>query len=336
MACVGFLQCTLKVLNFFLTLVGAGVILYSLWALDQWYVHLPPNSGAPGPDAFGPSSVAISSYSSLPVGMEVPFQDMVSDKVGPDSADTFSESQLASSEQQPKEDLIFGRPLFIMAPVNGLSFSLFPKNMPAPWFIYAFLGVGVITCIITITGHIAAEITSACCLSCYTFCLGLLLVVQAAAAAAIFFDKNWYKDIPDDPTGELDKIRDFITDNFDICKWIALAIVIVEVLGLLLAMVLRSVSGAARRAGYDSDDDYLAPRATARQPLLNRQATQTAQAAAASPAENRPTRTDAWSNRMREKYGLDTAEFTYNPESRRFTQPAAPSTEEKKGWCTIM
>jgi hypothetical protein len=39
------------------------------------------------------------------------------------------------------------------------------------------------------------------------------------------------QDIPDDPTGQLDKVEKFVEDNLDICKWVALGVLIVEVSG---------------------------------------------------------------------------------------------------------
>jgi hypothetical protein len=76
----------------------------------------------------------------------------------------------------------------------------------------------------------------------------------------------------------------------------------VQILGLFFAMILRAVSSNARRTGYDSDDDYLAPRSNGRQPLLNRQVNQSNPATTpGSTADNRPVRNDAWSTRMREK-----------------------------------
>ncbi|KAG0596750.1 hypothetical protein M758_UG282100 [Ceratodon purpureus] len=211
-----------------------------------------------------------------------------------------------------------------------------PK-LPAPWFIYAFLGVGITTLLITCTGHIAAETSHNFCLSCY-LCLQILLVIaQLILAGFLFFDKHWRQDLPDDPTGQLDKVEKFIEDNLDTCKWVALGVLIVEALSLFFAMTLRAISADSRRPGYDSDEEY-APR----QPLLNRQNNQAAPQAGA-PAGAPPSRTavrnDAWSARMREKYGLDTTEFTYNPEeSRRFAQQnqATPSTENKPNRCTIM
>lgn len=37
------------------------------------------------------------------------------------------------------------------------------------------------------------------------------------------------QDLPDDPTGQLDKVEKFVEDNLDICKWVALGVLIVEV-----------------------------------------------------------------------------------------------------------
>ena len=36
MSCQGFLQCILKLINFLLTLVGAYMIVYSLWMYKEW------------------------------------------------------------------------------------------------------------------------------------------------------------------------------------------------------------------------------------------------------------------------------------------------------------
>jgi hypothetical protein len=37
------------------------------------------------------------------------------------------------------------------------------------------------------------------------------------------------QDIPEDPTGELDKVEKFVEKNLDICKWAALSVVVMEV-----------------------------------------------------------------------------------------------------------
>lgn len=37
------------------------------------------------------------------------------------------------------------------------------------------------------------------------------------------------QDLPYDPTGELDSLRSFIEENIDVCKWVGLAVVIIQV-----------------------------------------------------------------------------------------------------------
>jgi hypothetical protein len=71
-----------------------------------------------------------------------------------------------------------------------------------------------------------------------------------------------------------------------------------QALLFLLALIVRAVN---RPADYDSDDELINPRQQARQPLLNRQAGTPAGLPVAGAIDQRPSRNDAWSARMREK-----------------------------------
>lgn len=134
-------------------------------------------------------------------------------------------------------------------------------NYPAPWFMYAFLGLGITLCVITCTGHIAAETANGCCLYLYILFVCLLLILEAAVAADVFLNRNWEKDFPEDPSGNLAEFEDFVRSNFEICKWIGLTIVSIQGLSLLLAMILKAL-GPHRY--HDTGDDY----ASDRVPLL--------------------------------------------------------------------
>lgn len=162
----------------------------------------------------------------------------------------------------------------------------------------------------------------------------LLILVELGVAAFIFFDKSWMEEIPTDKTGNFDEIYEFLEDHWKIVKWVALGAVILEAVIFLLALIVRA---ANRPADYDSDDEYIGgPRQQTRQPLINRQPVPATGASAANTLDQRPSRNDAWSTRMREKYGLDTSEFTYNPsESGRYQQAATQPTEERGG-CIVM
>ncbi|KAG6518340.1 hypothetical protein ZIOFF_021744 [Zingiber officinale] len=156
---------------------------------------------------------------------------------------------------------------------------------------------------------------------------------ELAAAALIFFDHTWKELIPDDKTGNFSIIYDFLDDNWKIAKWVALGAIILEGLLFVLALVVRASNRAAE---YDSDDEYIAPRSTIRQPLMNRQGAAATGVPVLGSFDHRPSRNDAWSQRMREKYGLDTSEFTYNPSDPSRYQQATVSQTEEKGCCTIL
>ncbi|MQL88632.1 hypothetical protein Taro_021191, partial [Colocasia esculenta] len=136
----------------------------------------------------------------------------------------------------------------------------------APWFIFTFLGLGISLCVITCSGHIAAETANGHCLSCVSFSpihymvlVFLLVLLEASITADVFLNRSWEEDFPEDPTGRFDELKDFVRSNFEMCKWIGLMIVGAQALSILLAMVLRAL-GPDREGDYDSDDDYIPTR----------------------------------------------------------------------------
>ncbi|KAG9452230.1 hypothetical protein H6P81_005134 [Aristolochia fimbriata] len=227
------------------------------------------------------------------------------------------------------ELMTLGRPMML---VVSLSANILDK-LPRAWFIYLFIAVGVILFVISCFGCIGAATRNGCCLSCYSVLVILLILVEVGCAAFIFFDHSWKEVIPTDKTGNFDMINDFLEKNWNIARWVALGAVVLQVLSFILALVIRA---ANRPPEYDSDDEYIAPRSTIRQPLVSRQGAAATGIPVTGTLENRPNRSDAWSTRMREKYGLDTSEFTYNPsESNRYQQATAPPAEERSV-CTVM
>eukprot|EP00271_Cylindrocystis_brebissonii_P012898 TRINITY_DN32403_c0_g1_i1.p1 TRINITY_DN32403_c0_g1~~TRINITY_DN32403_c0_g1_i1.p1 ORF type:complete len:223 (-),score=38.18 TRINITY_DN32403_c0_g1_i1:693-1361(-) len=119
-------------------------------------------------------------------------------------------------------------------------------ELPAPWFIYAVIGAGGIICLVTFTGAVAAEVNAACCLTTYQLGVALMLLIQGLLAAYLFFNKTWDSDIPDDPTGELEKLRELIEQNIDILKWFGLGILLIQLIVITLAMVLRAMNDSER------------------------------------------------------------------------------------------
>lgn len=136
-------------------------------------------------------------------------------------------------------------------------------HAPTPWFTYTVLGLGILMCLITYSGHVAAETASGCCLYTYMVFVFLLFVLEAAVTADVFLNSHWEEDFPEDPTENLDKLKDFIKDNFDMCKWIGFTVVALQGTSILLAIILKAL-GPHPVMYYESDDDYLPDR----EPLL--------------------------------------------------------------------
>ncbi|KAL2457939.1 Protein STABILIZED1 [Forsythia ovata] len=122
-------------------------------------------------------------------------------------------------------------------------------------FIYTILGIGVTLCVITCSGHIAAETANGCCLCIYMVFVFLLLVLEAAVTADVVLNHNWEEDFLDDPTGNFDQLKDFVRQNFDVFKWIVFTVVALEVLSMLMAIILKALGPHPERY-YESDDDY--------------------------------------------------------------------------------
>ncbi|TVU31605.1 hypothetical protein EJB05_23324 [Eragrostis curvula] len=171
----------------------------------------------------------------------------------------------------------------------------------------------------------------------YAFLVVLLILAEAGAAAFIFFDHSWKDVIPVDKTHNFDVMYDFLKENWEIARWVALGVVVFEALLFLLALVVRAMN---KPAEYDSDEELIIGRNTGRsssirQPL-NPSQNVPVTGVPVPQLDQRASRNDAWSQRMREKYGLDTSQFTYNPsDTSRYQQNGAPLAEERSR-CTIM
>lgn len=129
----------------------------------------------------------------------------------------------------------------------------------------------------------------------------MLLLLEAALVAFIAIDQRWEQILPSDPTGELDSLRSFIESNIEMCKWIGIAVVVIQALSLLLSFVLRALA-SPRRADYDGLDDYDNVEGRTREPLLNHKSSTTSGSAK---SDARGGHTGIWSSLVREKYGLN-------------------------------
>lgn len=136
---------------------------------------------------------------------------------------------------------------------GSLPFPYPHDDHPLPWFIYAFLCLGALLCLVTCAGHIAAETVNSCCLYFYMGFILLLIMIQGGVVADTFLNPDWKQDFPDDPSGAFIRFSKFVESNFKICRWIGLSIFFVQGASVLLAMLLKALGPHPH---YDSDDEY--------------------------------------------------------------------------------
>ncbi|KAL3519730.1 hypothetical protein ACH5RR_017879 [Cinchona calisaya] len=140
-----------------------------------------------------------------------------------------------------------------------------------PWFIHAFLGIGIALCGITFLGHVAAETANTCCLNCYSGIIFLLLLLDSAMIADVLLNSDWEKDLPDDPSGRFDDFKDFLSSHIHICQWIAFLIFLSQGCSILIATVIKTLAADERNNYYYSDEEI---GDSSRFPFLNQPADQ--------------------------------------------------------------
>lgn len=210
----------------------------------------------------------------------------------------------------------------------------------SPWFIYAFGGAGLFTFLTASSGLYGACYNSRHCLNFYSTMIVVMLLAQCALLVGYFADQSWKKKLPHDDTGEAAKIEKFVEKDLCIIKWVGLAAFIVQILSVLLACWLTSVQKAELEAAESEEEDEIWGR---RRPLLQEesQSTEALRAAEAAQAGPSTIRNDPWSVRMREKYGLDTSQFSYDPTRGQQSQesgsgPAQQSEAASSRRCVVM
>ncbi|XP_021722117.1 tetraspanin-18-like isoform X2 [Chenopodium quinoa] len=266
--CNKLLAFNLKFLNFLQFFLGFSTVIYSAYLLNQWQNQAPV---VPSPPPSAPPPNYLPSFYNNGGSLEV------ADQI--ESVD-FAVKLVSGSEIDLDSQLHF-------------------IQLPAPWFIYFLMVFGVLLCCMSCIGHIAAEGFNGCCLCFYIFLAILLILLEAAAVVFIAIDQRWDKDLPYDPTGELEKLKFFVKENIDVCKWLGLTFLSVQALSVLLSLVLRAMIHTPREDS-DVEDGNAAGRDRIREPLLYSQSNQSS-----LKGEGKGTFSDIWTTRIRQKYGLN-------------------------------
>ncbi|KAC9942914.1 hypothetical protein E3N88_45045 [Mikania micrantha] len=62
----------------------------------------------------------------------------------------------------------------------------------------------------------------------YTVLKFVFILMEVALIMFIALDSNWERDLPLDPTGEIDRFQEFVQSDIEFCKWIGIAVIIVQ------------------------------------------------------------------------------------------------------------
>ncbi|XP_058734652.1 tobamovirus multiplication protein 2A-like [Vicia villosa] len=126
-----------------------------------------------------------------------------------------------------------------------------PNDFHNTLIIYVTIGVGAILLIISCLGSIGIAKRSPCCLITYCVFLVPLIIAELGISLFIFFDHSWKKVILDGINKDYFTVYKFVNHRWNVIKWIALGVFILQVIALILAIYLRSVFNRAR---YDLTD----------------------------------------------------------------------------------
>nr|XP_010920394.1 tetraspanin-19 [Elaeis guineensis] len=110
------------------------------------------------------------------------------------------------------------------------------SSLPRPWFIYAFLGLGIIFCFNALIGHIVSNCINTIALSIYILFICSILLLQIVVTAVIFFKIDWQSAISKYVDGNI--FKNILTFHLNACRLISITTILAQVNVLVLAIVL--------------------------------------------------------------------------------------------------
>jgi len=223
-----------------------------------------------------------------------------------------------------------------------------PDNL---WFIWCVGAVGIYVGLAAAVAFIGVQAK-----------LNLFLVTHGAMVVVLMGCEGWLvvvllmwkKQIPADPTGEMEKVVKALEANPELTKWLSLSFLAFQVASVLLAGSLYLMPNVPHEESEDEDDydplrlplmhgnkddaEVSVPRISPRgagsgasRTGMNDHLGYTSNGTGSGAAEGGPS-TEQWSQHMLTKYGVDTSQIGYNPERQ---QPVI-AEEEPGRRCALM
>ncbi|KAJ7965977.1 tetraspanin-19-like [Quillaja saponaria] len=134
-----------------------------------------------------------------------------------------------------------------------LPYSLFCSR---PWFIYTCLAVGIALCLSTLCGIIVANCFNNSILCIYIASICLLLFLEGAVIANIFFRMDWAAQIDRYIDESHKEFKGFVIFHLKMCRVILITTLILQINSIVLAISLRVVGAESRIQDHFNIPDF--------------------------------------------------------------------------------
>lgn len=177
------------------------------------------------------------------------------------------------------------------------------------WFVEATIAFGLWVVLSSALALLATRLDKVCCLASHVIFVVLALLAEATVVLVSYFNKGWDLDhlAPLDKTGTYKELREVIQEHMKVSLYLGLTVVILQTLSVMLACVVWGYY-----TGVDEDEDEEEHEIWRRRPLMSDNSRDTRDRSINEDSGRK--KDDPWSNRMKEKYGMDMSKFTYDPE----------------------
>ncbi|RAL41779.1 hypothetical protein DM860_008961 [Cuscuta australis] len=119
--------------------------------------------------------------------------------------------------------------------------SVSPDVHPSLWFLYTSAGIAVALFCLAYLGHAGAETANTNCLSFYIVLLSILFLLELPLETYTLLHPDWKEGFPEDPTGAIDEISDFIANNDGLYQLAVLLVIVIEPECAAMALILKTI-----------------------------------------------------------------------------------------------
>lgn len=178
------------------------------------------------------------------------------------------------------------------------------------WFAEASIAFGAWVVLTSTFALLGAKMDKICCLATHVIFSVLALLTEASVAVTFYFNKGWDVNhlAPLDETGTYKELRKIIREHLKVSLYVGLAVIVLQTLSVMFACV---VWGYYTGREEEEDEEH----EIWRRPFIQQNSREPEGGSTGDKSEKQ--KDHPWNKRMREKYGMDTGNLTYDPAASR-------------------